>query len=208
MPERSSSSINGLRDKESYRRTRVQIIDPLTGKKQWEYTDPFFYSSIEGVAQPLWNGNTMITSSRGGRIFEITPDGEVVWQWEPSFAPMRAIRYPRDHTPQLARLAPEPLETRSRVTAYVDSALFEFLVPEQKRRQRRQLPGWRGKLMREPQGCRLLLIPMAATLELGYGLHEEALEAKQFSARFTAEIRNLETGEIKPSLRRRRPLDP
>ncbi len=42
---------------------------------------------IRSVQQRLPNGNTLITGSSGGRIFEVTRDGEIVWEF---FNPRRA----------------------------------------------------------------------------------------------------------------------
>ena len=46
-----------------------------------------FYSSHISGAQRLPNGNTLICEGRTGRIFEITAQGEVVWEYvNPYFA--------------------------------------------------------------------------------------------------------------------------
>ena len=53
----------------------------------WEYTSPdkySFYSPIMSCAQRLKNGNTLITQGINGRIFEVTPEKEIVWEyWNP-----------------------------------------------------------------------------------------------------------------------------
>jgi archaeosine-15-forming tRNA-guanine transglycosylase len=36
---------------------------------------------VRGDQQRLTNGNTLITESEGGRILEIAPDGEIVWEF-------------------------------------------------------------------------------------------------------------------------------
>ena len=87
--------------------TRVLEIDPLTGKVVWEYkADPpkSFYSPSRGSNQRLPNGNTFIAESDPGRLFEVTPAGETVWEFlNPErrknggrMALYRALRYPRD----------------------------------------------------------------------------------------------------------------
>jgi hypothetical protein len=86
--------------------SRVVEVDPLTGEIVWEYkADPpeDFYSYGRGSAQRLQNGNTLICESDQGRVFEVTPEGEVVWTW---FNPLmkgdrrgtvyRMIRWPRE----------------------------------------------------------------------------------------------------------------
>jgi len=68
--------------------SRVLEINPKTNKIEWEYKDrnPFsFYSSICGGAQRLPNGNTLICESTKGRIFEVTQDGETVWEFTNPF---------------------------------------------------------------------------------------------------------------------------
>ena len=67
--------------------------DPRTNRIVWEYrtaepTD--FYSRTRGASQRLDNGNTLITESENGRIFEITRDGDVVWEFvNPSLSKKR-----------------------------------------------------------------------------------------------------------------------
>jgi hypothetical protein len=64
--------------------SRVVELDPVRRNIVWEYRgappDDFF-SNRRGAAQRLDNGNTLITESDRGRVFEITPAGEIVWTW-------------------------------------------------------------------------------------------------------------------------------
>ena len=46
-----------------------------------------FFTKGSGVAQRLPNQNTLITETDYGRAFEVTPEGEIVWQF---FNPFRA----------------------------------------------------------------------------------------------------------------------
>jgi outer membrane protein assembly factor BamB len=70
--------------------SRVIEVDPTTGAIVWQYHDPLvcaFFSPYMGAAQRLWNGNTHITESATGRLFEVTPEGRVVWEYViPDFA--------------------------------------------------------------------------------------------------------------------------
>jgi hypothetical protein len=73
---------NGDSKKRPY--SRVIELDPVTKKISWEYkADPpeEFYSAIRGAAQRLPNGNTLITESDKGRVFEVTKGAEVVWEF-------------------------------------------------------------------------------------------------------------------------------
>lgn len=64
--------------------SRVIELDPLTEKIVWEYhaqPKESFYSSLVSNAERLPNGNTLICEGFSERIFEITPEGEVVWDY-------------------------------------------------------------------------------------------------------------------------------
>lgn len=63
---------------------RVVEIDPATNEIVWQYTDRVllaFQSFMGGGAQRLANGNTFITEAASGRLFQVTVDGETVWEW-------------------------------------------------------------------------------------------------------------------------------
>jgi Arylsulfotransferase (ASST) len=64
--------------------SRVIEINPRTNEVVWQYRDrpPMnFYSPLISNAQRLWNGNTFINEGVSGRLFEVTTDGEVVWEY-------------------------------------------------------------------------------------------------------------------------------
>jgi hypothetical protein len=64
--------------------SRVIELDPKTEEIVWEYRAPHgqrFYTDFQGSAQRLANGNTLIAESRTGRVFEVTPSAEVVWDY-------------------------------------------------------------------------------------------------------------------------------
>jgi hypothetical protein len=86
--------------------SRILEINPLTKAIEWEYVEnprEDFFSYSRGSAQRLPNGNTLICESDRGRAFEVTEEGETVWEW---FNPMisegkrgqvyRMIRVPPD----------------------------------------------------------------------------------------------------------------
>jgi hypothetical protein len=65
-------------------RSRLLEIDPKSNKVIWSYsgtTKDMFNTSRRGSQQKLPNGNVLITESMSGRIFEITQDGEIVWNY-------------------------------------------------------------------------------------------------------------------------------
>jgi hypothetical protein len=62
----------------------VLEIDPVSGETVWEYRgteERPFYSPWMGTAQRLPNGNTLITESENGRVFEVTREQEIVWEF-------------------------------------------------------------------------------------------------------------------------------
>jgi hypothetical protein len=112
--------------------SRVLEINPVTLALVWSYQAPgqFFASNISG-AQRLPNGNTLITEGTGGRLFEVTNDGTIVWEHinplftggagpRPSNAVYRAYRLPYAWIPQLEH----PSET-----AVTPPALEAFVLP-------------------------------------------------------------------------------
>ncbi len=65
-------------------RSRVVELDPKSGRSVWVHQgsrEQPFYSSGLGAASRLPDGHTLITESQGGRAFEVTPDGEIVWEY-------------------------------------------------------------------------------------------------------------------------------
>jgi hypothetical protein len=66
------------------RYSRVVELDPSRKKIVWEYrSDPpqQFFSVSRGSSQRLPNGNTLITESDKGCVFEVTSGGEIVWEF-------------------------------------------------------------------------------------------------------------------------------
>lgn len=64
--------------------SRVIEVEPETGKVVWQYADPMrpaFFAPYMGSAQRLPNGNTLVCESPFGRLFEVTAEGETVWDY-------------------------------------------------------------------------------------------------------------------------------
>lgn len=64
--------------------SRVLEVDLGSGDIVWRYQSnpPFhFYSFMAGGAQRLPNGNTFICDAAVGRLFEVTPAGDIVWEY-------------------------------------------------------------------------------------------------------------------------------
>ncbi|HZD53925.1 MAG TPA: arylsulfotransferase family protein, partial [Woeseiaceae bacterium] len=65
-------------------RSRVLEFDPTTMQITWQYAgtaEEPFESYVRASQQRLANGNTLITEETGGRILEVMPDGEIVWEF-------------------------------------------------------------------------------------------------------------------------------
>lgn len=81
---------NGNIRKRSIHHSRIVEYEPITKDLVWKYVDPMppaFFSPYMGSVQRLWNGNTFICESAFGRLFEVTPEGETVWEYViPDFA--------------------------------------------------------------------------------------------------------------------------
>ena len=61
--------------------SRILEFDPIYLKLVWKYENPSFFSFYISSAQRLPNGNTLIDEGSVGRIFEVTPGGEIVWEF-------------------------------------------------------------------------------------------------------------------------------
>ncbi len=64
--------------------SRIIELNPKTKQIVWDYVaDPpeSFFSKIKGSSQKLPNGNILISESSRGRIFEITLEGKIVWEY-------------------------------------------------------------------------------------------------------------------------------
>jgi hypothetical protein len=186
---------NGLMNRHLYRRSTVLAVNPVSKRLAWHFGSKMFFSSTGGTQQPLPNGNVMIASSQGGRIFEITPDREIVWQWIPPFLPMRPERYPRSHCPQLEQLdeATEDEIPPRLKGPHVDKDLHTFAVSREY--AFRNIAGMRRQIVRKNVDCRELVIPRRAAIHLEYGFDTEKLGQSKLSATFRFTMRPLEGGE-------------
>jgi hypothetical protein len=62
------------------RRSRIVELDPRSFQIVWQYgPNEEFFSKLQGSCQRLPNGNTLITESESGYVFEVTEHGEIVW---------------------------------------------------------------------------------------------------------------------------------
>jgi hypothetical protein len=74
--------------------SRILEINPVTNEIVWTYQELLgwnFFSALLSNAQRLPNGNTFVNEGLSGRLFEVTPDGDVVWEYvNPYFGPSTA----------------------------------------------------------------------------------------------------------------------
>lgn len=109
--------------------SRVLEINPKTLELVWSYSAPHFFSTNISSAQRLVNGNTLVTEGAPGRVFEVTSEGEIIWEYmnppsrfgRSSNAVYRAYRIPYDWIPQLEK----PVEM-----AVQTPELGEFVLPQ------------------------------------------------------------------------------
>lgn len=181
---------NGYHDHNAYRSSEIRVVNPLDGELVWSYSAPTFYSSVAGTQQILPDGNVLVSSSEGGRVFEITPAGEKVWEWIPPYLPMRALRYAPDHCPQLEALgAPDPGPVvRDDRQPWVDVELGQFAFRPDYRVE--TLHGLVREILVEPGGCRRLLLPVDPVVQVAYGFDESKLDGAPASASFRITVRD------------------
>ena len=110
--------------------TRLVELDPVSGEIVWTYRhDPRgmfhhkFFSSSWGSVQRLPNGNTFSLDANLGRLFEVTPDGDIVWEYVNGFMGMfrvggtklmgtgvyRCYRVPHEAVPDFSAEFPKQL---------------------------------------------------------------------------------------------------
>ena len=64
--------------------SRVIEFNPKTYEIVWSYggdADRPLDSILRSDQERLANGNTLMTESDGGRLLEVTPNGEIVWEY-------------------------------------------------------------------------------------------------------------------------------
>jgi hypothetical protein len=92
----------------------VRELNPQTGRIVWEYSDEEgFFSPFRSGVQRLPNGNTLICECDAGRLFEVTPGKEIVWEYFSPFVGQgyehlgkrmhRATRYPPSYAEPLLK---------------------------------------------------------------------------------------------------------
>ena len=112
--------------------SRVLEIDPVGRQVVWQYTaedsgQPSwgFRSTHISAARRLPNGNTFIDEGQSGRLFQVTRDGDIVWEYVNPYP--RLGRDPvsgkATRNAQLYRAQPVPLDWAPAGTPHAETAL-------------------------------------------------------------------------------------
>ncbi|NUP26506.1 MAG: ArsR family transcriptional regulator [Nocardia sp.] len=106
-----------------YAGSRVLEVDPATEQIVWQYTAEdsglpswTFFSSFVSNAQRLPGGNTLVTEGMQGRLFQVTPAGDVVWEYHSPYEGYGVAGEPEVRTPRVPgvdRLTRTPLVYRA-----------------------------------------------------------------------------------------------
>jgi hypothetical protein len=191
---------NGTGNRNAYRRSEIRVVHPIDGRLIWSYGSPTFFTTVAGTQQVLPNGNLLVTSSEGGRVFEITPEKRVVWQWVPPFLPMRALRFAPDHCPQLAALGPIDTTAVERTDRqpWVDIELGQFAFRPDYRVE--SIYGLVREVLVDPSGCRELLLPVDPVIQVAFGFDDRKLDGAPPEAHFRVTARRLKDGALRTVL--------
>ena len=144
--------------------SRVLEFDPTTLEIMWQYTPDEaglrshinsynFYSSIISGMQRLPNGNTLITEGTSGRIFEVTREHEIVWEYVSPYMrevagryqiPIvyRAYRVPYEWVPQVSK-------PKEKAITRIDNT--KFIVPGSSRRRTEKVTKIRTRVSLSPE---------------------------------------------------------
>lgn len=123
--------------------SRILEINPRTMEVVWKYTPKEagfkleinganFYSPLSSSVQRLVNGNTLITEGVTGRIFEVTVDGEIVWEYISPYMRKgtninmlyRAYRIPYEWIAQLEVPVEESIIPETTQEYYTEKTIF------------------------------------------------------------------------------------
>ena len=195
---------NGAKSKYAYRQSIILEVSPPTGSIVWEYRSEEFFSPIVGAQQPLPNGNVLIGSSQGRRNFEVTREGEIVWQWTPPFKTKRPSRYPGDFCPQLSAMGvqqsvPVVPDADSR---HIDRLVYEYARDQSKKKI--EIDGRKRTVVGRESSCRRMILPGGAQAVLTFGVDRgRFLESgiTEYQVEFNATLTGLPDGQPTRSMR-------
>ena len=76
----------------SRNRSRVVEVDPGWKTIMWSFAAPGFSSATEGGCERLPSGNVLITETRTARLFEVTREKRIVWEYFNPFFDEAGVR--------------------------------------------------------------------------------------------------------------------
>jgi len=115
--------------------SRVLEINPTTQEVIWEYkgslsgnSDRSFFSSYISSARRLPNGNTLINEGMNGRFFQVTPSGEIVWEYVNPYLGKTKAGEQKTFNNTVYRAQPVPYEWVPQDTPHSEIAVEEIDV--------------------------------------------------------------------------------
>ncbi|MHC1479079.1 aryl-sulfate sulfotransferase [Frateuria aurantia] len=109
--------------------SRVLEIDPVKGEIVWQYTADrsqqpgwAFFSSFISSARRLPNGNTLIDEGMNGRVFQVTPEGDIVWEYVSPYFSRPSIEH-KAPSNALYRAQPVPYDWAPAGTPHSEQAV-------------------------------------------------------------------------------------
>jgi len=110
--------------------SRVLEIDPVKREIVWEYTGQSsgapawtFLSSFISSARRLPNGNTLIDEGYDGRLFQVTPQGKIVWEYVSPYFGEFLDNGPALRTNAVYRAQPVPYEWAPAGTPHAEKSV-------------------------------------------------------------------------------------
>ncbi len=118
-----------------YAGSRVLEIDPVTKEIVWQYTGEnsgrptwSFFSSFVSSARRLPNGNTLIDEGMTGRLFQITREGDIVWEYLVPYLGVSKLAGKAFANPLTYRAQPVPYDWVPDGTPHSEKAVKEAEV--------------------------------------------------------------------------------
>ena len=111
--------------------SRVLEIDPVSRQVVWQYTAEdsgqpswAFRSTHISAARRLPNGNTFIDEGQSGRLFQVTRDGDIVWEYVNAYPRIGKdpVNGKATQNHQLYRAQPVPLDWVPEGTPHAETA--------------------------------------------------------------------------------------
>lgn len=129
--------------------SRVLELDPTTYEIVWQYTPkeagftiPIdaqrFYSGFISGMQRLPNGNTLICEGSNGRVFEVTKEHELIWEFVSPYIDSRfnmnvvyrAYRVPYEWVPQIQNVSEKAIEKVDKQAFRVPGAAAKGIIDD------------------------------------------------------------------------------